>query len=85
MEKALAYIDTLSFDTACDRSVQGSMRTAKMQDLDGMLLRVRDVMDLPINSVSARLNERPIRIKGMKASECLWPARAMQEFIATLL
>jgi len=41
LEKALAQVDALRFDTVCDRSVQVSMRTAKLQDLDGMLMDVQ--------------------------------------------
>lgn len=84
IEKALAHVDDLRFDTVCDRSVQGSMRTAKLQGLDGILMDVPDVIDLPMYSVSARLNERPVTTKGMKVSECLWPAKAMKELISTL-
>lgn len=84
IEKALSHVDDLRFDTVCDRSVQGSMRTAKLQDLDGILMDVPDVMDLPMYSVSARLNERPVTTKGMKASECLWPMKAMKVLISTL-
>lgn len=84
IEKVMALLDPLEFDTACDRSVQGSMRTAKQMDLDGLLLDVSDVMELPIYSTSARLNQRPFTTKGMKGSECLWPERAMAEFLASL-
>jgi len=81
IEKALSLVDNLRFDTACDRSVQGTLRSAKVQDLDGWLMRVPDVMQLPMYSVSASLSYRPVRIKGMRASECLWPEQAMHEHI----
>ena len=81
LEKALGLLDPLQFDTCSDRSVQGSMRTAKMMNLDGLLMDVPDVLDLPIYSVSARLNHRPVTTKGMKGSECLWPDKAMQAWI----
>ena len=84
IEKTFPYLDDLRFDTVCDRSVQGSMRTAKLQDLDGILMDVPDVMDLPMYSVSARLNQRPVTTKGMKTSECLWPVKAMRELISIL-
>jgi len=84
IEKAFPHMDALCFDTVCNRSVQGSMRTAKLQDLDGILLDVPDVMDLPMYSVSARLNDRPVTTKDMKASECLWPVKAMRELISAL-
>lgn len=83
LEKALGSVDEIQFDTVCDRSVQGSMRTAKLLDLDAMLLDV-PVMQLPMYSVSARLNERPVTTKGMKSSECLWPVRAMRDTLTAL-
>lgn len=84
IEKALALLDPLQFDTACDRSVQGSMRTTKLMDLDGLLLDVADVQELPPYSTSARLNHRPVTTKGMKGSECLWPEKAMAEWIESV-
>jgi len=81
IEKALGLLDPLQFDTCCNRSVQGSLRTAKMMDLDGLLMDVPDVLDLPIYSVNVRLNHRPVTTKGMKSRECLWPDRAMLEWI----
>ena len=81
IEKALSLVDKLQFDTACDRSVQGTMRIAH-QDLDAMLMGVVDILELPPYSVSARLNHRPVTTKGMKGSECQWPNRAMKEWLA---
>lgn len=46
------------FDTATDRSVQGSMRVAR-QDLDAWLMRIPNVMDLDPLDVSCHLNHRP--------------------------
>jgi hypothetical protein len=48
------------------------------------LLDVPDVMDLPVYSASARLNKRPVTTRGMRASECLWPDKAMRELIGSL-
>lgn len=84
IEKALASVDTLQFDQVCDRSVQGSMRTARQQDLEGILYGFPNIMELPMYSVSARLNKRPVTTKGMKESECLWPDKAMKELIQKL-
>jgi Domain of unknown function (DUF6933) len=83
IEKALSLVDKLQFDTACDRSVQGTMRIAH-QDLDAMLMGVADIMELPPYSVSARLNHRPVTTKGMKGNACLWPDEAMKEWIASI-
>lgn len=74
--------DNNVFDSVCDRSVQGTMRIAKTMDLEGILWDFPNVMELPIYSVSAQLCHRPVRIKGMKESECLWPDRDMKAFIA---
>lgn len=83
IEKALAMVNSLQFDTVCDRSVQGTMRVAR-QDFDAMLFRVSDVMDLPIYSASAQLNQRPVTIKDMKGGDCLWPEREMKAWIDEL-
>jgi hypothetical protein len=42
-------------------------------------MSVPNVMDLPMYSVSAQLCDRPVRVKGMKNSECLWPAEEMKK------
>jgi len=81
IEKALGLLDPLQFDTRCDRSVQGSMRTVRTMELEGMLMDVPDVMNLPIYTASSRLNHRPVTTKGMKGRECLWPDKAMKEWI----
>ncbi len=84
VEKALSNCDSLRFDTVCDRSVQGSMRTVRLLDLEGLLVSVPDVMGLPVYSVSALLNERPVTVKGMKQGDCIWPDRGMRNIISTL-
>lgn len=55
-----------------------------MMELNALLMDVPDVFDLPIYSVSARLNYRPVTTKGMRGSECLWPDKAMKEWIEEL-
>lgn len=67
------------FDTATDRSVQGSMRVAK-DDLDAWLYRVPNVMDLDPLMISCRLNERPATVRG----KWVWLGRAMKEAVAAL-
>jgi hypothetical protein len=67
------------YDTATDRSVQGSMRVAK-QDLEVWLYRVPNVMNLDPLAVSCRLNERPVGIRG----KCVWPHKAMLEQVGGL-
>lgn len=83
IEKAMAEVDDLQFDSCCNRSVQGTIRVA-MQDLDTMLWQGPNVMDLPIYSISAHLNGRPVTTKGMRSSECLWPQAAMKVLIEAI-
>lgn len=82
IERTHPLLTPLRFDTACDRSVQGSMRVARV-DLDGMLYRVPDVIELLPYSTSAQLNHRPVTVKGMKARQCLWPDRDMKTWLET--
>lgn len=79
IEKALTLLTPAQFDSHCDRSVQGSMRTVRMQELEMVLYRADNVMDLLPYSTSAKLNDRPVTVKGMKGSNCcLWPVRDMR-------
>jgi len=64
------------FDTATDRSVLAAMNIAR-QDLDGMLTRVRNVLDLDPLFVAQRLNQRP----AMAGRVLHWPAREMLQRI----
>ena len=82
IEKALALLTPSQFDTHCDRSVQGSMRTVRMTELEIALSKVADVADLPLYSTSTWLNDRPVTVKGMKKSECLWPIRDMKVWLS---
>ena len=84
IEKALALLTPTRFDTNCDRSVQGSMRTVRMMELESMLYHVPDVTELLPYSTSAKLNDRPVTVKGMKASECLWPIRDMEVWLKSV-
>ncbi|WP_067864730.1 DUF6933 domain-containing protein [Neptuniibacter marinus] len=74
-------LPALQFDTACNRSVQGTLNQL-IQELewtvqyDGI-----SVMDLPIYSTCVRLSKRPCRIKGMKESECFWPITEMEALL----
>ena len=84
LEHAVSLFDPLQFDTTCDRSVQGTMRVAR-QDLDAYLMRVPDVMDLPIYTTCVRLNQRPVSVKGMKETDFLWPEMEMNKFIRDVI
>ena len=74
----------LTFDSNCDRSVLGSMRSIYHQELYMAQMRVNNVMELLPYSTSAKLNDRPTRVKGMRASECLWPHDAMRGLLDSL-
>jgi len=81
IEKSLALLTPLRFDTHCNRSVQASMRTVRMMELDAILYDVGDVMELLLYSTSAKLNDRPVTTKGMKSNECLWPIKEMETYL----
>jgi len=79
IRKAELSLGPVHFDTATDRSVQGSMRIAR-QDLDALIMRVPIVLNLDPLDVSARLNHRPARVYG----KVLWPEKVMQELVEQL-
>lgn len=81
IEKALALLTPCQFDTCCNRSVQGSMRTVMMQDVYAVLYDCANVMELSPYSTAARINDRPVTIKGMKFGQCLWPDREMKDWL----
>jgi hypothetical protein len=84
IEATSQQLPALQFDTACDRSVQGTLNQL-IQELewtvqyDGI-----SVMDLPIYSTCVRLSKRPCRIKGMKESECFWPIEEMTKLLHSM-
>ncbi|PWB52428.1 MAG: hypothetical protein C3F18_08245 [Nitrosomonadales bacterium] len=79
IKKVELALGPLRFDTATDRSVQGSLRVAKL-DLEAWLYGVPNVMDLDPLAVSCRLNERPATVHG----KLVWPDKAMLEAVARL-
>jgi len=86
IEKGLAQITPLQFDTQCDRSVQGTMRIAS-DDLNSILWNTPNLTDLrsaPLYSISALLNNRPVRTKHLKTSNCIWPDKEMHSFLENL-
>jgi len=84
ISKAADLLDGLRFDTRTDRSVLATLNTVKTYDLAALLWQVPNVLDLPPYSVSAQLCQRPIHLKKMRTSECLWPDQAMRELLQTL-
>jgi len=85
IEKALALLTPAQFDTHCDRSVQGSMRTVSMQELHIVLSQVASVKDLPPYSASARLNDRAVSVKGMKSGQWMRPVQDMKAWLETVV
>ena len=79
IKKVELALGPLRFDTATDRSVQGSMRMAK-QDVEAWLYQVPNVMDLDPLKVSCHLNDRPTTVYG----KYVWPVKAMLEAVARL-
>ena len=79
LKKVELALGPVRFDTATDRSVQGSLRVAR-QDLDASLYRVPNVLDLDPLAVSCDLNDRPATVHG----KLVWPDRAMREAVAAL-
>ncbi len=79
IKKAELALGPMRFDTATDRSVQGSMRVAQ-QDLAAWLDRAHDVMDVDPLAASRRINERPARVYG----KLVWPDKAMREAVTCL-
>jgi hypothetical protein len=77
IKKVELALGPMRFDTATNRSVQGSLRVAK-QDLEAWLCRVPNVMDLDPLAMSCHLNERPATVYG----KCVWPDKAMLEAVA---
>jgi hypothetical protein len=79
IRKVELALGPVRFDTATDRSVQGSLRVAR-QDLEAWLYDVPHVLDLDPLKVSCRLNDRPTSIHG----KVLWPQEAMLEAVGRL-
>lgn len=64
-----------SFDTVCDRSVQGTMRLMASDIEYELIYDGSKITDLLPYSTSARLSERPCTVKGQK--DCIFPNREM--------
>lgn len=73
IRKVELMLGPIRYDTATDRSVQGSINIAR-RDLEAMVYEVPDVMELDPLAVSVQLNERPVSVHG----KWLWPAKVMR-------
>lgn len=79
LRKAELALGEVRFDTASDRSVQGSLRIAK-QDLEAYVSRAPNVLDVDPAAAACWLNKRPARMR----DDLVWPDRAMREAVAAL-
>jgi len=82
-DKQIARVELMlgpvRFDTATDRSVQGTINIAR-QDLRAWAFQLPNVMDLDPLKVSVRLNERPVTIR----KKFIHPDREMQQRLTQL-
>lgn len=79
IRKVELALGPVRFDTAVDRSVQGSLRIARF-DLETWLSNEPDLMKIDPIGTSCRLSHRPTTIRG----KFLWPDEAMLEAVAAL-
>ena len=79
IKRAELALGPVHFDTATDRSVQGSINIAR-RDLEYRAYEAANVMDLDPIEVSLWLNQRPVRARG----KLLWPADEMLKAVAGL-
>lgn len=71
-----------SFDTVCDRSVQGTMRLMASDIEYELIYDGSKITDFLPYSTSVRISERPCTVKGKK--EVVWPNRVMAELLTRL-
>ena len=79
LRKVELALGPIRFDTATDRSVQGSMRVA-WQAVEAWAMGAANVMDLDAVAVSCTLNGRPATVHG----RLIWPDKAMREAVSAL-
>lgn len=79
IKKVELALGPIRFETATDRSVQGSLRVAK-QELEAFAYQAPNVMDLDPLAVSCKISHRPASVYG----KWLWPDQAMLEAVARL-
>lgn len=79
LRKVELALGPMRFDTVTDRSVQGSLRVAKL-DAEAWVYQAPNVRDIDPLALSCRLNERPTMARGV----LVWPDRAMRQLVETL-
>lgn len=75
METAAKALHPLQIDTACDRSVQGTM-TQMAGEIEHIIWNADVALDdVSANGVGVRMADRPTKIKGTK--DHIWPEKEM--------
>lgn len=79
METASQLLQTLEFDTNCNRSVQGTMNQMAGDIEHSLYFDDADVQDMSAYRTGVWLANRPCTIKGQKG--CVWPDKAILELL----
>ncbi|MDF2178588.1 hypothetical protein P2G88_10040 [Aliiglaciecola sp. CAU 1673] len=82
IDVATTSYQPLTFDTTCNRSVQGTMNQIAQEIDYGLYYINASVADISPYRYSAELSHRPCNVKGHK--DCIWPDKAMAELLAKL-
>ncbi|HCG87855.1 MULTISPECIES: hypothetical protein [unclassified Alteromonas] len=72
----------LTFDTNCNRSVQGTMNQVAQEIDYGLYYKNTSVADISPYRYSANLSHRPCGVKGQK--EYIWPDKEMAQLLQKL-
>ena len=72
----------LTFDTNCNRSVQGTMNQVAQEIDYGLYYKSTSVADINPYRYSADLSHRPCSVKGQK--DYIWPDREMAQLLQKL-
>ncbi len=72
----------LTFDTKCNRSVQGTMNQVAQEIDYGLYYKNTSVADISPYRYSANLSHRPCGVKGQK--EYIWPDKEMAQLLQKL-
>ena len=72
----------LTFDTSCNRSVQGTMNQVAQEIDYGLYYKNTSVADISPYRYSADLSRRPCGVKGQK--DYIWPDREMAQLLQKL-
>lgn len=82
VDAAATNYQPLSFDTNCNRSVQGTINQVAQEIDYGLYYENTPVADINPYRYSADLSHRPCGVKGQK--DYIWPDREMAQLLKTL-